>query len=97
VINWRITDRDERLALTLKHCTLTHRLGDWSEAANASVTTTRATLDATVLGKTTIQEAMMAGALTIEGDATRLGALFAALDQPAGMMFDILTPGEGRP
>ena len=64
---------------------------------SASVTTTRAVLDATVLGKTTIQEAIVAGSLRIEGDATRLGALFAGLDQPAGMMFEILTPGEGRP
>jgi alkyl sulfatase BDS1-like metallo-beta-lactamase superfamily hydrolase len=95
-INWRFTDRDERLLLTLKHCTLTHRLGEQSKTVNASITTTRAVMDAIVLGKTTIQEAMKGGTLRVEGDATRLAVLFGALDQAAGMMFDILTPGEGR-
>jgi alkyl sulfatase BDS1-like metallo-beta-lactamase superfamily hydrolase len=95
-INWRFTDRHERLLLTLKHCTLTHRPGEQSSSANASITTTRAVMDAIVLGKTTMQEAMATGSLTVEGDATRLAVLFGALDQAAGMMFDVLTPGEGR-
>ena len=33
VINWHFTDRDEKLALTLSNCTLSHRLGAWSDAA----------------------------------------------------------------
>jgi alkyl sulfatase BDS1-like metallo-beta-lactamase superfamily hydrolase len=49
-----------------------------------------------VLGKTTAPEAMAAGTLRIEGDPSRLAALFAMLDKPGGVMFDILTPGEGR-
>jgi alkyl sulfatase BDS1-like metallo-beta-lactamase superfamily hydrolase len=96
VINWRFTDRAETLALTLKRCTLSHRLGEWSDAAAASITTTRDTLDAMVLGKITAPEAMKAGTLRIEGDPSRLAALFAMLEKPAGIMFDILTPGEGR-
>ena len=96
VLNWRFTDRDEKLALTLKHCTLTHRLGEWSEQASASITTSRATLDAIVLRKTTASEAVMSGALKIEGDPSRFASLFGMLDQPAGFMFEILTPGEGR-
>ena len=51
VVNWHFTDRDEKLALTLAHSTLTHRLGDWSDRAVTSITTTRATLDALILGK----------------------------------------------
>ncbi|MBX9945212.1 MAG: MBL fold metallo-hydrolase [Reyranella sp.] len=96
VLNWHFTDRAEKLVLTLKHCTLTHRLGEWSEKAAASITTSRATLDAIVLRKTTAPEAIMSGALKIEGDPSRFAALFGMLDQPAGFMFDILTPGEGR-
>jgi alkyl sulfatase BDS1-like metallo-beta-lactamase superfamily hydrolase len=95
-INWHFTDRNEKLLLTLKRCTLTHRLGEWSDAAAASITTTRDTLDAMVLGKTTAPEAMTAGTLRIEGDPSRLTALFAMLEKPGGIMFDILTPGEGR-
>ena len=82
--------------LTLKHCTLSHRLGESSAAAAASITTTRGTLDAIVLGKTTAQEAMMAGTLGIEGDPSRLAALFAMFEQPGGIMFDVLTAGAGR-
>ncbi len=97
VINWHFTDRDERLVLTLSHCTLSHRLGEWSDTAAASVTMARATLDQMILGKLTAPQALASGALEIEGDGSRFAALFAMLDQPAGLMFDILTPGEGRP
>jgi alkyl sulfatase BDS1-like metallo-beta-lactamase superfamily hydrolase len=92
VVNWHFTDRDEKLALTLKHCTLTHRLGEWSEAATASVTTTRRTLDEIVLGRTTAPQALASGTLRVEGDASRLAVLLGMLDPPSGLMFDILTP-----
>jgi hypothetical protein len=39
---------------------------------------------------------LASGALRIEGDGARLAALFAMLDPPSGLMFDVLTPGEGR-
>jgi alkyl sulfatase BDS1-like metallo-beta-lactamase superfamily hydrolase len=96
VINWHFTDRDEKLALTLRHSTLTHRLGEWSDRAAASITTTRAVLDAVILGRTQAAEAIASGAIRIEGDGTRLAALFGMLDQPSGLMFDVLTPGAGR-
>jgi alkyl sulfatase BDS1-like metallo-beta-lactamase superfamily hydrolase len=95
-INWRFTDRDETLVLTLEHSTLTHRLGEWSDTAQASITTTRATLDAVVLRKTTAPEAVVSGALKIKGDPSKLALLFGMLDQPGGIMFDILTPGDRR-
>jgi alkyl sulfatase BDS1-like metallo-beta-lactamase superfamily hydrolase len=91
VLNWHFTDRGEKLALTLSH-----RMGEWSGSAAASITTTRATLDALVLRKTTAPEAMQAGALRVDGDPSRFAVLFGLLEQPAGFMFDILTPGEGR-
>src|SRR5471032_902600 len=96
VLNWRFTDRDEDMALTLMNCTLSHRMGERAEKAAASVTTSRATLDALVLGKTTAPEALMSGALKIAGDLSKFALLFGMLDQPGTLMFDILTPGEGR-
>jgi alkyl sulfatase BDS1-like metallo-beta-lactamase superfamily hydrolase len=96
VLNWHFTDRAEKLVLTLKHCTLTHRLGEWSDGATASITTSRATLDAIVLRKTTAPDAIVSGALRIDGDPSRFASLFGMLDQPTGFMFDVLTPGEGR-
>jgi len=97
VVNWHFTDRDEKLVLTLSHCTLSHRMGEWSDAAAASVTMARSTLDQMILGKVTAPEALASGALKVDGDLSRFAALFAMLDQPPGLMFDILTPGEGRP
>ncbi len=96
VLNWHFTDRAEKLALTLQNCTLSHRMGDWSESAAASITTTRATLDSIVLRKTTPMDAIQAGALRIDGDLSRFAVLFGLLEQPTGFMFDILTPGEDR-
>ena len=96
VLNWHFTDRAEKLVLTLKHSTLTHRLGEWSDAASTSIITTRAMLDSIVLRKTTPPDAIASGALRIEGDPSRLAALFGMLEQPAGFMFDVLTPGAGR-
>jgi alkyl sulfatase BDS1-like metallo-beta-lactamase superfamily hydrolase len=97
VTNWYFTDRDEKVVLTLSNCTLTHRLGERSDAAAASITTSRNTLDQIVLGKLGPPEARASGALRIEGDLSRFAALFLMLDQPSGLMFDVVTPGEGRP
>ncbi|MGD9879231.1 MAG: alkyl/aryl-sulfatase [Reyranella sp.] len=96
ILNWHFTDRAEKLVLTLRHSTLTHRMNEWSDKATASITTTRETLDAIVLQRLAAPEALMSGKLRIEGDLSRLPALFAMLDQQMRMMFDILTPGEGR-
>jgi alkyl sulfatase BDS1-like metallo-beta-lactamase superfamily hydrolase len=96
VVNWHFTDRGETLALTLKHCTLSHRMGEPSDRAAASIVSTRATLDALILGRVKLPDALASGALRIDGDASRLAALFAMLDRPSGLMFDVLTPGEGR-
>ena len=96
VLNWRFTDRDEQMTLTLANCTLSHRLGEQSDRAAATVTTTRATLDALVLRKLAPPDAVASGALAIDGDSSKFALLFGLLEQPGGMMFDILTPGEGR-
>jgi alkyl sulfatase BDS1-like metallo-beta-lactamase superfamily hydrolase len=97
VVNWRFTDRDEQLALTLKHCTLSHRLGEWSDDAASSITTTRATLDAIATRRTTPAEAIQSGQLRIEGDPRPVAMLFGMLDPPPALMFDIVTPGDDRP
>jgi len=96
VINWQFTDRGEKLSLTLKHCTLSHRPGEWSDRAAATIVTTRTTLDEVILGRLKLPDALASGAVRIEGDAARLAALFAMFDQPPAMMFDVLLPGEGR-
>ncbi len=96
VLNWHFTDRGEEMALTLANCTLSHRMGERSDRAAATVTTTRVMLDALVLRKLAAPEALASGALKLEGDISKFALLFGMLDAPGGMMFDILTPGEGR-
>lgn len=95
VVNWHFPDRAEKLVMTIAHSTLTHRPG-WSDKAVASVTIAREALDAIVLQKLKIPDALSSGALKIAGDASRLAALFGMFDPPSALMFDILTPGEGR-
>jgi alkyl sulfatase BDS1-like metallo-beta-lactamase superfamily hydrolase len=95
-INWRFADREEDLVLTLKHCTLTHRLGERSETAAVSVTTSRAALDSIILRKISVQDAMASGALKLDGDGAKLAALFGMLDQPGELMFEVVTPGAER-
>jgi alkyl sulfatase BDS1-like metallo-beta-lactamase superfamily hydrolase len=95
-VNWRFTDRGEVLAATLKHCTMTHRMGEPAERPSATVVTKRETLDAILLRKLEVPAALASGAFRIEGDGSALLQFFGALEQPGGLMFEILTPGEGR-
>ena len=95
-INWSFTDRDERLTTTLKHSTLTHRVGECSDKAQVSVVTTRATFDGLIARKLQAAEALGSGALRVEGDVSCLVQLFGVLDPPNDPMFEILTPGVGR-
>ena len=97
VINWHFTDRDEKLALTLKHCTLTHRLGEWSDAPPPRSPRRAPRSMPSCWASSPLPDALVSGALKIEGDPRAVAALFAMFDQPTGLMFDILTPGEGRP
>ena len=92
VINWHFTDRDETLALTLKHCTLTHRMGERAPRAAASVVTTRKVLDEIILGRTKPTDALASAALAIDGDPSPLGLLLGMLEPPGTLMFNVLTP-----
>jgi alkyl sulfatase BDS1-like metallo-beta-lactamase superfamily hydrolase len=90
--NWRFTDTGEEFLMTLEHSTLTHLPGKRAADAQVSITTTRATLDAITLRRTTVAAAVTAGALQVEGETDRLLALVSMLDE-FDMMFEVLTPG----
>lgn len=96
-IEWRFADRGETVAQTLRHSTLTHRIGESHADPDATVFTTRATLEAISLQRLALPDALASGALRIEGDLGKLGLLFGMLDRGAELMFDILTPGDDRP
>jgi len=96
VVNWRVSDRDERFALRLAHSTLTHVMGKQEASADASVATARATLVQLILRRTSVAQATQDGALTGEGETGCVAALFDMLDD-FQLMFDIVTPGQANP
>ncbi|MEC9345051.1 MAG: alkyl sulfatase dimerization domain-containing protein [Pseudomonadota bacterium] len=95
-MDWHLTDRDERVRLTLANETLTHLMNVGTSAADAVVTTTRDVLVGLIVRKVTVGDAMASGALTVTGDAAMLGELFGMLDD-FHMQFDIVTPGPDVP
>ncbi len=90
VINWNFTDSDQQIVLTLENSALTHIAGRQPDA-DATVTLSRATLDAVTLKQTSFPEAVKSGQVKIEGDRAKLGELLSMLDtfEP---MFPIVEP-----
>jgi alkyl sulfatase BDS1-like metallo-beta-lactamase superfamily hydrolase len=78
-IDWVFTDLGETHALTLRHQALTHRRGA-SAGPDATLTLTRAALDAVALRRTTMAEALQSGAVRIGGNAEVVTRLFGALE-----------------
>ena len=95
VINWHLEDSGERLAQKLSNSTLTQLMDKVEPGAAAAVSTTRATLVALIVRRTTVVEAIGAGRLTIAGDAGCVNALFGMLDD-FSMQFEVVTPGLDR-
>jgi alkyl sulfatase BDS1-like metallo-beta-lactamase superfamily hydrolase len=91
VLNWHVTDRDERFAIRLAHSTLTHVAGKKEPGAQASLAGPRDVLLALILKRTTVPQAIQAGALACDGDAGCAEALFGMLDD-FHLMFDVVTP-----
>jgi len=91
VLNWNFTDVGETYVLTLENSVLTYMANRQASNADATLTLARATLDAINLGKTTFEEEITAGHITIQGDGRKLGELFSLLDTFKGD-FNIVTP-----
>lgn len=94
VLNWNMTDPDEQYVLNLEHSALTYLPtppGVQPADADATVTLARETLDAVMLGATTVQDAVASGAIAIDGNPLKVAELFGLLDtfdEP----FNIVTP-----
>jgi alkyl sulfatase BDS1-like metallo-beta-lactamase superfamily hydrolase len=95
VLNWTFSDLGETHVLNLENSALTHRIGAASTAADASLTLTRATLDAVVLRQVSFADAVAAGRIAIAGDATKPAELLGLLDA-FDPRFAIVTPREPR-
>jgi alkyl sulfatase BDS1-like metallo-beta-lactamase superfamily hydrolase len=90
-IGFVLTDVSEEYLLTLENGVLNHSAGKWEGPPDATLTTTRASLDK-VLGKeASPPDLVAAGELKIEGDPAKLSELFGLMDQ-YDLYFNIVTP-----
>lgn len=80
VLNWRFSDTGACHALTLQNGALTQEEGHTEPDAHASVTLTRATLDAISLQQTTFAAALQSGAISVSGEPARFVEFLGLLD-----------------
>jgi alkyl sulfatase BDS1-like metallo-beta-lactamase superfamily hydrolase len=91
VLNWNFTDIRETYVLNLENSALTYIANRQVPNADATLTLTRATLDAITLRQTAFDKEIAAGHIKIHGDGTKLGELMSLLDSFDGK-FNIVTP-----
>jgi linear primary-alkylsulfatase len=90
--DWLVRDSGERIALNLENSTLSYLPGKQLAAPDASVEITRAALEAIALNPAALADKLADGSCRVAGDAAKLTALLAMLDDFA-LMFEIVTPG----
>ena len=81
VINWTFTDLDQTYVMNLENSALTHTAGKLSDKADASVTLTRAALDAITLKQRTFLGSILTGDVSVGGNPLKLRELFGLLDE----------------
>lgn len=94
VVNWNFTAPREQYVLNLENSALTHVAGRQDPQADATVTLTRATLDAVTLRRISFPEAMKSGQIRVEGDPRKVGELLSLLDNfdPSFAIVEPLAP-----
>ena len=91
VINWTFTDLNETYVMNLENSALTHTPGKLSDNADASVTLTRAALDAITLKQRTFLGSVLTGDVSVSGNPLKLRELFGMLDE-FSTGFEIVEP-----
>jgi alkyl sulfatase BDS1-like metallo-beta-lactamase superfamily hydrolase len=81
VINWTFTDLNETYVMNLENSALTHTSGKLDPNADASVTLTRAALDAITLKQRTFLGSVLTGDVSVGGNPLKLRELFGLLDE----------------
>jgi alkyl sulfatase BDS1-like metallo-beta-lactamase superfamily hydrolase len=91
VLAWDFTDVEERWTVTVANGVLSTVAGRLAPDAHATVTLTRAALDAVLLGEGDGTSLFASGAIAVEGEGAKLGEFLGLLDEgdPA---FAIVTP-----
>jgi alkyl sulfatase BDS1-like metallo-beta-lactamase superfamily hydrolase len=80
VLNWDFTDLDEKYILNLENSALTYMSDRQAADADATLTLTRAALDAIMTGQTTLEQAVTSGSIKITGNGKKVVELFSLLD-----------------
>ncbi|EGP10174.1 alkyl sulfatase [Bradyrhizobiaceae bacterium SG-6C] len=91
VINWTFTDLNQTYVMNLENSALTHTAGKLSDNADASVTLTRAALDAITLKQRTFLGSVLTGDVSVGGNPFKLRELFGLLDE-FSTGFEIVEP-----
>ncbi|MDQ0141814.1 alkyl/aryl-sulfatase [Cupriavidus necator] len=79
-LDWVMTDTGRSYALNLENSALTVRNGRRPDAALATVSMERATLDAILLRKTDFHKALAEGRIRVDGDPQQFSALLGTLE-----------------
>ncbi len=91
IINWEVTDPDERHLLELENGVLNHRADRRHPEAQATLIIERQALNEMLGDEAELAELAQSGRLRIEGDGEKLGELLGLLDEP-DPGFAIVTP-----
>ena len=95
VSNWIVGDRDETIALTLRHSTLSHIAGKSAEDAAATVRLEHKALAGLLVGQVELADKLADGSVTIDGDVDKIAQLTAMLDR-FPFMFNVVTSQDYR-
>lgn len=90
-LNFVMPDVDEDFVVEVRNGVLNYTLGAQDDAAHATVTMDRTTLDDINLGVVTLDQAVADGDVTVEGDAAKASEFVGLLDS-FDFWFGIVTP-----
>jgi alkyl sulfatase BDS1-like metallo-beta-lactamase superfamily hydrolase len=90
-LNFDFGDPEGTYMVELVNGVLNHTAGEQANDADATITLSRATLNDIALQATTLDDAIAAGDVTVDGDQAKLGELVSYLDS-FEFWFDIVTP-----
>ena len=90
-INLELTDRQERVVLSLANCVLVHEEGVSEPSADATLRLTRLEMLMTLFGVVPVDTLVASGAIAVEGEVSHYAALAAAIEAPVAN-FGIVIP-----
>lgn len=95
VINWTFTDLNQTYVMNLENSALTHTAGKLSDDADASITLTRAALDAITLKQRTFLGSVLTGDIWVGGNPLKVRELFGLLDD-FSPDFEVVEPRKAK-